>query len=142
MLKKLFILLLTVVVMLSGCSSTTDKGNANASDLYKQCLEEKYQEVGEGSKAFFVRITSKESSTLYYVHSDEKTITKALVALGMVEGSESEYGLYITAINGIVADYDTDGTYWAFYIDGEYASVGADACDIDESKVYEFKIES
>ena len=38
-------------------------------------------------------------------------------------------------------DYDTDGMYWAFYIDGEYAMTGVDGENIDSAKVYELKAE-
>ena len=51
----------------------------------------------------------------------------ALTELGLIEGEDSEYGLYVKTVNGITADYDTDGHYWAFYVDGEYAQTGVDA---------------
>ena len=44
-------------------------------------------------------------------------------------------------VNGITADYETDGTYWAFYIDGEYAMTGVDATEINEEAVYTFVVE-
>ena len=44
-------------------------------------------------------------------------------------------------VNGITADYDTDGKYWAFYINGEYATTGVDATEIDEEAVYTFAVE-
>ena len=66
---------------------------------------------------------------------------EALEELGIIAGDESEWGLYVKTINGITADYDTDGSYWAFYIDGEYAMTGVDATEIDEDAVYAFAIE-
>ena len=56
-------------------------------------------------------------------------------------GDDSEYGLYVKTVNGITADYDKDGVYWAFYIDGEYAAAGVDATAIEEGSSYSFKIE-
>ena len=38
-------------------------------------------------------------------------------------------------------DYDKDGTYWAFYINGEYASTGVDSTTIKEGDSYSFKQE-
>ena len=49
--------------------------------------------------------------------------------LNIISGEESDYGLYIKEVIGITADYDTDGTYWAFYIDGQYAATGVDMTD-------------
>ena len=48
---------------------------------------------------------------------------------------------YVKEVNGIIADYDVDGTYWAFYIDGEYASAGVDSTEITEGSIYMFKVE-
>ena len=34
-----------------------------------------------------------------------------------------------------------DQTYWAFYVDGEYAMSGVDTTIIEEGKAYAFKVE-
>ena len=36
-------------------------------------------------------------------------------------------------------DYDTDGMYWAFYINGEYAQTGVDATGVEDGAVYAFR---
>ena len=59
----------------------------------------------------------------------------------MIDGDESEYGLYVKTVNGITADYDTDGVYWAFYINDEYAPTGVDSTTITEGERYSFRIE-
>ena len=64
----------------------------------------------------------------------------ALLELGLIEGEEGAYGLYVKKVNGITADYDTDQTYWAFYINGEMAMTGVDATDIEAGSVYSFKV--
>lgn len=61
--------------------------------------------------------------------------------LGLIAGEESEYGLYVKTVNGITADYDKDGVYWAFYINGEYAQTGVDSTKIAEGESYSFKVE-
>ena len=66
---------------------------------------------------------------------------QALVELSIIAGDESEWGLYVKTVNGITADYNTDGSYWAFYIDGEYALTGVDATEITEGAVYTFQVE-
>jgi len=77
--------------------------------------------------------------TEFTVESDgEQTVGAALLKAGLIQGDESEYGLYVKSVNGITADYDADGAYWAFYIDGEYAATGVDATDIEADRVYAF----
>ena len=56
-------------------------------------------------------------------------------------GDEGEYGLYVKTVNGITADYDKDGAYWAFYVNGEYASSGVDSTPIAEGESYCFRVE-
>ena len=63
------------------------------------------------------------------------------VLLELIAGDESEYGLYVKMVNGITADYDADGVYWAFYINGEYAATGVDSTPITEGESYSFKVE-
>lgn len=99
-------------------------------------------EVGEGATQFTFEVVDGEgNTTLFLVNTDKKTVGEALVDNALVEGEESEYGLYVKTVNGIVADYDVDQTYWAFYIDGEYAMTGVDATDIVAGSTYSFKVE-
>ena len=60
--------------------------------------------------------------------------------LGLIAGDDSEYGLYVKTVNGVTLDYDKDGKYWAFYINGEYASTGVDSTDITAGAEYAFKV--
>ena len=53
----------------------------------------------------------------------------------------SSYGLYVKTVNGITLDYDTDGMYWAFYINGEYVQTGVDATGVEDGAVYAFRAE-
>ena len=59
----------------------------------------------------------------------------------MLSGEEGPYGLYIKEVNGILADYEKDATYWGFYINGEYAMTGADMTDAVDGDSYTFKVE-
>ena len=61
--------------------------------------------------------------------------------LGVLEGEEGPYGLYIKAVNGIPLDYDKDGAYWGFYVDDAYATAGVDETTIVETSVYRLQAE-
>ena len=84
-------------------------------------------------------VVCKESH--FEIHTDEKTVGAALLSLGLIAGEDSEYGLYVKTVNGVTVDYDTDGKYWAFYVDGEYAATGVDSTDIAAGATYTFKAE-
>lgn len=99
-------------------------------------------EYGEGEKTFSFRVTDGEGKDYEFViHTDREKVGEALVDMGLVVGEAGAYGLYVKVVNGIVADYDADGTYWAFYINGEYAMTGVDQTSIEPDTLYQFKVE-
>ena len=44
-----------------------------------------------------------------------------------VIGDETEFGLTITTVNGLVADFNVDSAYWSIMVNGEYGQYGADS---------------
>lgn len=99
----------------------------------------KKDEAAASGKEFTVKVTDLEGkeSTFTYT-SDKSTVGEALLAEGLVDGEDSEYGLYVTTVNGITLDWDKDQKYWAFYIDGEYAMTGVDSTEITAGATYSF----
>lgn len=97
-----------------------------------------YTVMGEGETMFYFTVTDVDGSFAgFEIHTDATTVGEALLALELIAGDESEYGLYVKTVNGITADYDTDKTYWAFYIDGEYALAGVDSTEITADATYQ-----
>ena len=98
--------------------------------------------VGEGQTTFLFNVTDADGNkTDFEVHTDKTTVGDALLELDLIAGDSSAYGLYVKTVNGVTVDYDTDGKYWAFYVNDEYASAGVDSTEISESTVYSFKVE-
>ena len=75
------------------------------------------------------------------VKTKKWTVGEALLKEEIISGEEGPYGIYIKTVNGITADYDTDKTYWAFYIGDEYAMTGVDKTEITDGATYTLKIE-
>lgn len=98
--------------------------------------------LGTGDTEFTLTVVDKEGGeTQFEIHTDKETVGDALTELGFIEGEESGYGLYVKTVNGITVDYDTDGVYWAFYVNDEYASSGVDSTTITLGESYSFKVE-
>ena len=98
--------------------------------------------LGEGQTTFsFKAVDDEGKETAFEIHTDQKTVGAALLELGLIAGEESTYGLYVKTVNGVTVDYNTDGKYWAFYINGEYAMTGVDSTEITEGAEYTFKVE-
>ncbi len=99
--------------------------------------------LGEGATAFNLQVVDKDgNTTAFVINTDETTVGAALQKLELIQGEMGDYGLYIKTVNGITADYDVDKTYWAFYVDGEYAMTGVDTTDIVAGATYALKVES
>lgn len=143
----LLVLLLTLSTALSftACgtndNASTDQTTAAQTTVAQQTEESKdeVQEIGQGETVFrFEVVDDKENVTAFDVHTDQTTVGAALQEYKLIEGDESEFGLYVKTVNGLTADYDTDGAYWAFFVNGEYASTGVDSTNIEDGVVYSF----
>ena len=97
--------------------------------------------MGEGATVFQFSVVDLEGNeTKFEIHTDKTTVGEALLELGLIEGDMGDYGLYVKKVNGITAEYEVDGTYWAFYIGDDYGMTGVDMTDIEPGATYAFKV--
>lgn len=124
-------------------SSQTDGSNdGNESNHEKETIAKDENTLGVGEKTFkFTVVDANGKETSFTINTDKKTVGDALLDVGLIAGEEGPYGLYVKTVNGITVDFDKDGKYWAFYVDGEYAMTGVDATDIKNDTSYAFKVE-
>ena len=64
---------------------------------------------------------------IFSYETDAVYLDKVLLAEGLIEGDEGEYGLYVTVVDREIADYNAGGAYWTFYVGDGYAGLGVDA---------------
>lgn len=130
-------MLFAAMTLAIGCGNKTEaKGKASELVTIEGC------ELGSGNTQFTFEVVDKEGkTTTFTVNTDETTVGAALLGVNLIAGEESEWGLYVKNVNGIIADYDVDQTYWAFYINGDYAMTGVDATDLVAGSTYTFKVE-
>lgn len=131
------------IVLIAAMALTAFGCNDNKTDSkYNTVTVSDGATLGEGAKKLDVSICDAEGNVVNVdVYTDKTTVGEALLDVNLIAGDDGEYGLYVKCVNGIVADYDADGKYWAFYINGEYAMTGVDTTDIDESAEYSLKVE-
>ena len=94
-------------------------------------------ELGKGNSTLTVDVKADNKAITFTLHTDKKTVGEALIENNLISGEEGEYGLYIKTVNGITADYNINQSYWAFYINGEYAISGVDSTEIQENTSYQ-----
>lgn len=144
--KALSLILCTVLIaamalVMTGCSDNKNQENPQTSAPAIQ-PGGAAPVLGEGENVFIFSVFDQDGKeTAYEIHTEKTIVGEALQELGLLEGEEGAYGLYVTVVNGIRADYDKDGVYWAFYIDGEYAMSGVDVTEIEAGRSYAFKVE-
>jgi len=90
-------------------------------------------QTSQGAKAFTVEVVHSDgSSKTFEYRTDEEYLGTVLLEEGLVKGDVGQYGLYITEVDGEVADYNVDKGYWALYEGDEYAVQGADTTPIED----------
>lgn len=95
-----------------------------------------------GEKKFTLEITFSDGSTSSQeISTDKPTVGEALQALGLIDGEEGPYGLYVMTVGGETVKYEDDGHYWSFYINGDYAPTGVDTTEVEDGATYAFKVE-
>lgn len=130
---------LVVLALIMSCMVLVSCGKDNGTTTEKMLYTEDTT-LGQGATQFtFVCEHMDGKKVTFTINTDEKTVGAALLGVKLIEGEESSYGLYVKKVNGITQDYDVDQTYWSFYIDGEYASTGVDATNVESGKTYMFK---
>lgn len=141
---SLFLCMMLIVAMAfgtTGCNGTDNNEVQVIADETQNTPPES-QVLGEGHTEFAFCVVDKEGNeTWFEIHTDQETVGDALLEHNLIAGEESEYGLYVKSVNGITADYDVDQTYWAFYVNGEYAQTGVDTTKINAGDSYSFKVE-
>ena len=136
--KKIIALTLSVLLALALCACAKQTAPYNTDPA----AVKNGDTVGQGATSFAVEVRDAQgNATEFTVKTDEKTVGAALLKLNLIAGEQGQYGLYIKQVLGITADYEKDGTYWAFYIDGQYAPTGVDMTDIVPGSAYTFAVE-
>lgn len=93
----------------------------------------------EGSKAVTIDVVNDVQETVTYeIKTDAEYLRQAMEeAEGLTfSGSESEFGMMVDTVNGLKADYNENGAYWAFYVNGDYCNYGIDSQPVLDGDVF------
>jgi len=142
------VLIAAMALLATGCSDKKETPQTGAttaptqqSEATQGILEEVPTDVtvkGEGKTAFNFEVTDLDGKTTkFLVKTDKTTVGDALLELELIVESEQSPGLMVV-VNGISADYNKDGAWWAYYINGESAVEGVKNTEIDPTATYSF----
>ena len=90
-----------------------------------------------GAKAYTLTVVDADGKeTVHNLNTDEEMLGAALQDAGLIEGEESEYGLFVTTVDGYTAD-DSVQEWWCFSKGGEDLSTGVDTTPIADGDTFE-----
>lgn len=140
-------LMMCVVATLSlGACGENETATADPTEVATQAVDPLWENatytedvtLGEGATAIDVEVKAGEKAITVTINTDAENLEDALLGVELIQGEEGAYGLYIKTVNGILADYDADQSYWAMYKDGEYLTTGVADTVITSGECYEF----
>ena len=126
-----------ILIALLTLFSLTACADVDKTGAWETATYDRDTELGEGAKTIIVKVIAEEQALTFTIHTDKETLADALLEHKLVDGEEGPYGLYVKKVNGIVADYDTDQTYWSLSKNGTDMMVGADGAEIADGEQYE-----
>lgn len=141
--KALALVLALMLTMgaLAGCAGA-DNGSSPVSNTSSALSSEASSGVSQDSavKEITVKVVDKDgNSTDFPISTQATTLREALEQENLVEGEESEYGLFIKTVNGITAD-DGNQEWWCLTKGGEVWNYGVDSTEIAQGDVFELTL--
>ncbi len=100
----------------------------------------------EGSKSYTLTVVAEDGTETSYEGTTDAEVLHDLmdeVAANndfTYEGSDSDYGFFVEAVNGETAD-SAAGAYWAIYVNDEYGQYGVDEQPVADGDNFKFAYE-
>lgn len=94
-------------------------------------------ETVSGGKEITVTVVHKDGTEKVFEYATSaEYLGEVIVSEGLVNGEEGPYGLYFDTVDGEIADWNVDQSYWSILIGEEYATVGADGIVLTDGGEY------
>ena len=92
----------------------------------------------EGVKDITVTITHTDGTTrTEEIETTAQYLAEALEPYDLLEGEDSEFGLFVKTVDGEYAD-DAEGVYWMFNVNGAMGEYGVDTQPVADGDTYDF----
>ena len=95
-------------------------------------------ELGEKEVAVVV-VHGDDTKTDYTFHTDAEYLREVLEENGLIEGEDGPYGIFITVVDGEVAD-STKQQWWCITKEGERVNTSADEAPVTDGCQYELTL--
>ncbi|MBO4941773.1 MAG: DUF4430 domain-containing protein [Clostridia bacterium] len=133
--SKIVIFAMALAVL---CAVFVSQGNiTDSNDLWGSAVYTDDTEFGNGEKTVIVKVVAGDNSVDFVLNTDQETLGEALLENKLISGEKGPYGLYVKTVNGILADYDENKSYWSLSKNGEYMQTGVSDTKIADGENYE-----
>ena len=93
-----------------------------------------------GSKTITITINHLQGNNkTLKITTDAKYLGAALEKKELVKGTEGQYGLFVTSVDGEAAN-DSEKQWWGFTKSGAYVDTGVDQTPIEDGDSFEFSL--
>lgn len=121
-LLSLLLALMLILPVFSGCGTAKDSGTT------------------AGTKTVSVQVVHKDGTAKdFSITTEGETLREALEQESLVEGEDSQYGLYIKTVDGETAD-ESNQEWWCLTQGGEMTSTGVDGITIADGDSFELTL--
>ena len=127
--------LLALLMLLALCACAPK--NPDTAALWEGATYTRDKTFGTGATTIEVEVKAGEKSVTFTIKTDKTVLADALLEHQLVAGEDSAYGLYVKRVNGILADYDVNGSYWALSQNGTSLMSGVSGVTIADGAHYE-----
>lgn len=130
-----FLIIASMVLTLACCGKKNDQKAAGGKET---AVQTDVQTESAEEKSVTIRITGPDGKTeSVHIKTDAETLADALLENKLASGSDSEYGLFITSVNGIEAE---EGYFWAVVDkDGAMLQTGVSSTPVNDGDVFGFE---
>lgn len=99
-------------------------------------------DTAAGAKAITIQVVDDTNNTTeYHLYTDTEYLIDAMKEIPKFSfsGYESQYGLTLTAINGITADWEKNNAYWSIYVNDAVGNYGVSSQPINDGDTFRFE---
>lgn len=94
----------------------------------------------EGSKKITAEVILEDgSSKAFEIQTDEEYLRGALEQIGLISGTEAEYGMFVTTVDGRTVD-DSKQEWWCFTLEGQSLNTSVDTTPVKDGDHFEITL--
>ena len=134
--KQLLSVLLCLAVLL--CAFTACGKDPSPENSWENAVYTEDTALGEGAKTLSITVSMQENTVVFTVKTDADTLKDALLPLSLIQGEQQSAGYMVYYVNGVRANYNEDGAYWAIMQGDDYLMTGVDTTPISDGDSYAF----